>query len=108
MNTNTLNAVNHSMKPNAHKQPRPSMREVRVVLNSLNHGYETTGEHYNDQRVAGGRIKFFSNDDIKTQHLIDMENRLQMLFPGEVFKVEKYLGKSYTVKWKDSDWYFEG
>ena len=87
---------------------KPTMRDVRVVLNSLNCGYETTGEHYNDQRVAGGRIKFFSNDNIRTHHMIDMENRLQMLFPGEVFKVEKYLGKAYTCKWKDEDWGFEG
>ena len=80
------------------------MREVRVVLNSLNLGYETTGEHYNDKRVMGGRIKFFSNDNIHTWHLMDMEDKLNDLFPGNVFKVEKYLGDAYTVKWKDEDW----
>lgn len=40
--------------------------------------------------------------------MIDMENRLQMLFPGEVFKVEKYKGKSYCVHFKDEDYGFEG
>jgi len=84
------------------------MRDVRVVLNSLNLGYELTGEHYNDQRVMGGRIKFYSNDNIHPWHLMDMEDKLNDLFPGEVFKVEKYLGKSYTVKWRDEDWGFEG
>ena len=107
-NTNTLNAVNHKVKPKAHNEPRPSMREIRVVLNSLNLGYETTGEHYNDKRVAGGRIKFYSKDNIKPHHMIEMENRLRMLFPSDVFKVEKYLGNSYTCKWKDEDWGFEG
>lgn len=84
------------------------MREVRVVLNSLNLGYETTGEHYNDKRVAGGRIKFYSNDNIKPHHMIEMENRLQMLFPSDVFKVEKYLGDAYCVHFKNEDYYFEG
>jgi len=84
------------------------MREVRVVLNSLNLGYELTERHYNDKRVMGGRIKFYSNDSIHPWHLTDMENRLQVLFPHDVFKVEKYLGKSYTVKWRDEDWGFEG
>ena len=84
------------------------MRDVRVVLNSLNCGYETIGEHYNDKRVMGGRIKFFSNDNIHPWHLMDMEDRLQMLFPGEVFKVEKYRGKAYTCKWRDEDYGFEG
>ena len=87
---------------------KPTMREVRVVLNSLNLGYETTGPHYNDGRVMGGRIKFYSNDNIHEWHLMDMENRLRMLFPSDVFKVEKYIGKAYTVKWRDEDWGFEG
>jgi hypothetical protein len=87
---------------------KPTMREVRVVLNSLNLGYETTGEHYNDKRVMGGRIKFYSNDNIHPWHMIDMEDKLKGLFPGDVFKVEKYKGKSYTVKWRDADWGFEG
>lgn len=87
---------------------KPTMREVRVVLNSLNLGYETTGEHYNDQRVMGGRIKFYSNDNIHSWHLADMEDKLKSLFPGDVFKVEKYKGKSYTVKWRDADLGFGG
>lgn len=97
------------MKEVNQKKPlKVTMRDVRVVLNSLNLGYETTGEHYNDKRVMGGRIKFFSNDNIRTHHMIDMENRLQMLFPGEVFKVEKYRGKAYCVHFKDEDYGFEG
>ena len=90
------------------KAIQPTMREVRVVLNSLNLGYELTGEHYNDKRVMGGRIKFYSNDNIHPWHLMDMEDKLNDLFPGNVFKVEKYLGTSYTCKWRDEDWGFEG
>jgi hypothetical protein len=91
---NTLNAV--TPKPMSTKPINVTVREVKVVLNSL--GYSLYHDSYNDQRVNGGRIKFFCREDIR--HVMgEVEERLEMLFPDKSFRVSKYKGAAYTIHW---------
>ena len=82
----------------------PTIREVKVILNSLGFDKKVT-RHYNDKRAQGGRIKayfeFYGSDIRPVFGLI--EDRLKMLFPENVFNVEQYNDRAITVKWKDED-----
>lgn len=81
---------------------KPSIREVRVVLSSLGFQHEHIQYHYNDTRVRGGRIKFYTSQNI--DHLTTkLENRLGVLFPGYVIDVTRYGRNLYTVHFKDED-----
>lgn len=91
---NTLNAV--TPRPMSTKPIAPTVREVKVILNSF--GYSLYHTHYNDLRVKGGRIKFYCEENIR--HILDgVEDRLEMLFPDSSFRVSKYKGDAYTVHW---------
>lgn len=86
---------------------KPTVRELKVILNSLGVDKEIQ-YHYNDQRVRGGRIKayFEYGSDIRpvVSHLFGLiELRLKMLFPDNAFNVEQYNDRAITVKWKDQD-----
>ena len=85
------------------KKISPTVRELKVVLNSLGVDKEIQ-YHYNDQRVRGGRIKayFEYGSDIRpaVSHLFGLiELRLKMLFPENNFNVEQYNNRAITVKW---------
>lgn len=85
---------------------KPTIREVKVVMNSL--GYEKeVMRHYNDKRVRGGRIKAYFSGTVSGVPLRTIEGRLNVLFPEYVFKVEHYNNKAITFKWKDEDAMFD-
>ena len=83
---------------------KPTARELKVVLNSLGVDREIV-YHFNDQRVRGGRIKAYFEYGCgvgpAVSHLFGLiEDRLKMLFPENVFKVEQYNDRAITVKWE--------
>ena len=75
---------------------KPTIREVKVVMNSL--GYEKeVMRHYNDKRVRGGRIKAYFSGTVSGVPLRTIEGRLSCpMFPEYVFKVEHYNNKAIT------------
>ena len=85
------------------KKISPTVRELKVVLNSL--GVDKEIEyHYNDKRVRGGRIKAYFEYGLDVRpsvgHLLGLiADRMQLLFPESVFKVEQYNNRAITVKW---------
>ena len=83
---------------------KPQIRDLRVVINSLGTDKKIQ-RHYNDKRVNGGRIKaYFDSEVTSIIHTLGLiENRLDLLFPGNVFKVEQYNDRAITVKWEDKD-----
>lgn len=84
------------------KKLSPSIREVKVVMNSL--GYEKeVMRHYNDKRVRGGRIKAYFSGTVSGVPLSTVQGRLAVMFPDYAFKVEQYNNKAITVKWKDAE-----
>ena len=81
---------------------KPTIREVKVVMNSL--GYEKEiNYHYNDKRVRGGRIKAYFSGTVSGVPLSTIQGRLAVMFPDYAFKVEHYNSKAITVKWKDAE-----
>lgn len=81
---------------------KPTIREVKVVMNSL--GYEKeVMRHYNDKRVRGGRIKAYFSGTVSGVPLSTVQGRLAVMFPDYAFKVEQYNNKAITVKWKDAE-----
>ena len=82
---------------------KPTIREVKVVLNSFGIDKKIK-RHYNDKRVRGGRIKAYFEDKHNVSHLFRLiEDRLSVLFPENVFSVDHYNPWAITVHWKDED-----
>ena len=79
---------------------RPTLREVKVVLNSLELNPDIYC-HYNDTRVNGGRIKFYSRNPIPPQAVQTLEDRLSDLFPRWNINVTSYGRNTYTVHFKN-------
>jgi hypothetical protein len=79
---------------------RPTMREVKVVLNSLELNPDIYC-HYNDTRVNGGRIKFYSRNPIPPQAVQTLEDRLSDMFPRWNINVTSYGRNTYTVHFKN-------
>ena len=79
---------------------RPTMREVKVVLNSLEQDPDIYC-HYNDTRVNGGRIKFYSRNTIQPQSVQLLEDGLSDLFPRWNINVTSYGRNTYTVHFKN-------
>ena len=79
---------------------RPTMREVKVVLNSLELNPDIYC-HYNDTRVNGGRIKFYSRSSIPPQAIQTLEDRLSDMFPRWNINVTSYGRNTYTVHFKN-------
>jgi hypothetical protein len=73
---------------------KPTLREVKVVLNSLEQDPDIYC-HYNDTRVNGGRIKFYSRNTIQPQ------DGLSDLFPRWNINVTSYGRNTYTVHFKN-------
>jgi len=82
---------------------KPSLREVKVVLNSLEQDPDIFC-HYNDTRVNGGRIKFYSRNTIQPQSVQSLEDVLSNLFPRWKIKVTSYGRNTYTVHYKNIQW----
>jgi hypothetical protein len=84
---------------------KPTIREVRVILSSLNDLSEHLG-HYNDKRKNGGRIKL--SKQLKPSTLAQLQSGLESLFPNLEVEVYNHLWKSplgmnaivTCVKWK--------
>jgi len=79
---------------------KPTLREVKVVLNSLELNPDIYC-HYNDTRVNGGRIKFYSRNPIPPQAVQTLEDRLSDLFPRWNINVTSYGRNTYTVHFKN-------
>ena len=79
---------------------KPTLREVKVVLNSLELNPDIY-YHYNDQRVNGGRIKFYSRSSIPPQAIQTLEDKLSDLFPRWNINVTSYGRNTYTVHFKN-------
>ena len=79
---------------------KPSLREVKVVLNSLEQDPDIYC-HYNDTRVNGGRIKFYSRNTIQPQSVQLLEDGLSDLFPRWNINVTSYGRNTYTVHFKN-------
>jgi hypothetical protein len=79
---------------------KPTLREVKVVLNSLELNPDIY-YHYNDQRVNGGRIKFYSRNPIPPQAVQTLEDRLSDLFPRWNINVTLHGRNTYTVHFKN-------
>ena len=76
------------------------MREVKVIFNSMELNPEVYN-HWNDKRVNGGRIKFYSRNDIPPQAVQTLEDRLSDMFPRLNVQVQHYGRNVYTVHFKD-------
>ena len=79
---------------------KPTLREVKVVLNSLEQEPDIYC-HYNDTRINGGRIKFYSRKTIQPQSVQLLEDGLSDLFPRWKIKVTSYGRDTYTVHYKN-------
>ena len=79
---------------------KPTLREVKVVLNSLELNPDIYC-HYNDTRVNGGRIKFYSRNPIPPQAVQTLEDRLSDMFPRWNINVTSYGRNTYTVHFKN-------
>ena len=79
---------------------KPTLREVKVVLNSLEQDPDIYC-HYNDTRINGGRIKFYSRNTIQPQSVQLLEDGLSDLFPRWKIKVTSYGRDTYTVHYKN-------
>ena len=79
---------------------KPTLREVKVVLNSLEQDPDIYC-HYNDTRINGGRIKFYSRKTIQPQSVQLLEDGLSDLFPRWNIKVTSYGRNTYTVHFKN-------
>ena len=75
------------------KEIKPTVRELRVVLNSIGKNEHGIAGHYNDQRVKGGRIKFWTKDNLKCR-TTEIEVLMRKLFPSFSFRVVSYGGNS--------------
>ena len=82
------------MKEN--KTIKPSIREVKVILNSLGIDQKDIGRHYNDQRKSGGRIKLFTRYD-ESPYASMLEHRLSNMFPEYAIDVNNYHNRGMTV-----------
>ena len=79
---------------------KPTLREVKVVLNSLELDPDIYC-HYNDTRVNGGRIKFYSRNPIPPQAVQTLEDILSDMFPRWNINVTSYGRNTYTVHFKN-------
>ena len=79
---------------------KPTLREVKVILNSLELNPDIYC-HYNDTRVNGARIKFYSRNTIPPQAVQTLEDRLSDLFPRWNINVTSYGRNTYTVHFKN-------
>ena len=79
---------------------KPTIREVKVVLNSLEQ-YPDIYCHYNDTRVNGGRIKFYSRNPIPPQSVQTLEDMLSDMFPRWNINLTSYGRNTYTVHFKN-------
>lgn len=85
------------------KEIKPTMREVRVALDSMGISQDDIGMHFNDLRKNGGRIKFYTRNNI-THGLVELERRLGDMFPKWDIRVTPYPGRrgsDVTVHFKD-------
>mgnify|MGYP003640770278 CR=1 FL=1 len=84
---------------------KPTIREVRVVLEALGIDSDEITNHWNDQRVRGGRIKFYyrSGSAPLDTCLGQLNDRLGSLFPDYKVEVTSYGRGVYTVHFKETD-----
>ncbi len=78
------------------KDIRPTIREVKVILSSLGVDQKDIGMHYNDQRLRGGRIKFFTRYDESPKKDM-LAAGLSILFPDWEVDVNNYHNRGMTV-----------
>ena len=85
---------------------KPTIREVKVILNALGIDRDAISHHWNDTRVRGGRIKFYSRNNIDNV-LPKLNDHLVSLFPD--FKVDStsYGRNVYTIHFKEMDATFD-